>query len=126
MSSLTTTSIQKYTLGLRVDSTTDPFLHVTIAYLGDCNLDKLAEIKKAMNDAATINFLPCRLIVGKSDMFGPKNDIPVRYVSFNSPMTEQLMKSFYDKFGQPELDLDKMNEVKEEEEKKNIPIIMLR
>jgi hypothetical protein len=84
-----------YTVGIRIQCKSDPRLHVTMAYVGECDdrrLQELTHFLKVCSQHAASFRLTDR------DMFGPpeKCDIPVWKCQFTTPASAVLWKTFYE------------------------------
>jgi 2'-5' RNA ligase len=73
---------------------------MTLAYLGACDASRLEQAKKQLTNIAN-QVLPLVVTFGKDDMFGPKNDIPVRLCILPDVAREKLGE-FYKQFAVPE------------------------
>jgi len=91
---------EDYTVGVRVEGFSNKHLHMTIAYVGKCNDEKLEKIKTALQNLHDDVF-PLHVTFTKDAMFGPKNDIPVRLCTVPEKANDKLV-DFYKSFGVPD------------------------
>lgn len=91
--------MKKYTVGFKVPSS-NPYLHMTLCFVGRCHETKLDEIKKQMDVLRDI--LPLRVNYLDYDMFGPNKNIRVRKCEIVDQAKMAKVQAFYDKFYVPE------------------------
>jgi 2'-5' RNA ligase len=96
-SSSSSSIIPNLYVGARVKCTAHPNLHVTLAYVGDCDEKRLFSVKQALMVRAD---MPLRFKLGEWALFGPKNDIPVIKCTITLKTAASLWQSFYDAYGQ--------------------------
>ncbi len=94
---LSTVAPPLYSVGARIKCNAHPNLHVTLAYVGECNEKRLFSLQQAIKVRSD---KPIRLVLGELDLFGPKKDIPVIRCKFAREDVANLWQSFYDAHGQ--------------------------
>jgi hypothetical protein len=80
----------KYVVALGLPLESNPKIHMTICFVGECSLQRLAMIKDDMRNL--IKHLPCTVTFGEKKMFGVDLDIPVRLCS----IPEEAKKAFHE------------------------------
>jgi 2'-5' RNA ligase len=95
-------SVPAYTVGARVHNGSDPHLHVTLGYVGECDDARLKQVEDAMRARA---HLPIRFTLGEEALFGPKQTVPVRKCEFVDPDAAAAWRSFYQEFALQEPNL---------------------
>jgi hypothetical protein len=87
-----------YTVGARVECKADTHLHVTMAFVGECDEARLMEIREIIRE--TLQEHPIRFALKQLALFGPKNDIPVIQCDLMGKDVAELRQGFYDRYAQ--------------------------
>lgn len=93
---------REYTVGYRIPNEANPFLHMTVAFLGELDEKQLDEVKKDLFELSQHIFPLTIAFSDKMDMFGPKNDIPVRTLRIWDDKALDALRAFYKKHGRAE------------------------
>lgn len=83
---------KRYTVGCKVPSRNNS-LHMTLAFIGSCNENKLETIKKEINKLNKI--LPLKVKYGGYDYFGSKKDVKVRRCHIEDKDKMEMIMEFY-------------------------------
>ena len=84
----------EYTVGLRIHGFSNEYLHMSLAFIGKLNQEKINDLKESAELLAK-EILPIRFVLDKEGMLGSNFDVPVRYAKVIDEQKKKTIIDFY-------------------------------